>query len=102
MRKVGVESAPDRRHRRPGRSAGTHIPQLTDRARSHSPLKTDVNALMSGPCFRRDAPSQAALENERAPARVGLGAEAPSRCSVITIGPHHYQTLNKPSVACSD
>jgi hypothetical protein len=41
---------------RPGRRAGTHTPQSTERARLHSPSKTGVNALMSGPCFRRDDP----------------------------------------------
>ena len=34
-----------------------------------------------------------AAKKERAPARVGLGAEAPSRCSASTIVPLHYQTL---------
>jgi hypothetical protein len=34
--------------------AGTHTPCPLDRARLHSPSKTGVNTLMSGPCFHRD------------------------------------------------
>jgi hypothetical protein len=43
-------------------SAGTHTPQPIEKTQLHSPSKTGVNALMLGPCFRRDDSVDGAIQ----------------------------------------